>query len=412
MEQVIASIDIGSDTIKLIVCEYFNNHYNLLACANTKAEGIKKGLITNPDLASKSIQKAFNEVEEMLGIKIKKVIAIVPSYQSEYKIIKGSSNINEIVTEKNIRETFKNAIRQNLNTNLEFITAIPIDFNIDGTKKTKNPKGLQGENLTSRMMMITTPKKNLYSVASILESLGIELVDVSTESICDISVFKNENIEKEVSAVINIGAEKTSVSLYNKGIPVGTKIITMGGKNVDSDIAYMYRIDVEKAKTIKEKFALATKKTSNPKDFYETENLSGDKIKINQQEVSEIAMARYEEILTLAKNEISLLTNRPVQYIILTGGVSNALNISYLASDILGRNIHLGKINLIGVRNNKYSTALGNIIYFINTLKLKGQTFTMLKEDDMEVLSSPDKQLNHTSNESMLGKVFGYFFGE
>lgn len=348
----------------------------------------------------------------MLGVKIKQVIAIVPSYQSEYKIIKGTSSINEVVTEENIKDTFKTAIRQNLNTNLEFITAVPIDFTIDDIKKTKNPKGLPGKKLTSRMMMITVPKKNLYSVASVLESLGVELVDVSTENISDISVFKNENVEKSVSAVINIGSEKTSVSLYNKGIPVGTKIITMGGKNVDSDIAYMYRIDTEKAKTIKEKFALATKKSSNPKDFYETENLSGDKIKINQQEVSEIAMARYEEILTLAKNEISLLTNRPVQYIILTGGVSNAINISLLASDILGKNIHLGKINLIGVRNNKYSTALGNIIYFINTLKLKGQTFTMLKEDDMEVLSSPDKQLNHTSNESMLGKVFGYFFGE
>ena len=67
-----------------------------------------------------------------------------------------------------------------------------------------------------------------------------------------------------------------------------------------------------------------------------------------------------------------------------------------------------GNIKLIGVRDNMYSTAIGNIIYFLNTLKLKGMDYSMLSEDDMDKLSSPKSN----NNETVLGKVFGYFFGE
>ena len=36
----------------------------------------------------------------------------------------------------------------------------------------------------------------------------------------------------------------------------------------------------------------------------------------------------------------------------------------------------------------------------------------MISQDDMEELSSTKKNLINVSNESMLGKVFGYFFSE
>ena len=36
----------------------------------------------------------------------------------------------------------------------------------------------------------------------------------------------------------------------------------------------------------------------------------------------------------------------------------------------------------------------------------------MISNNDMEVLSSNKKNVINISNETMLGKVFGYFFGE
>ncbi len=413
MEHVYASIDLGSDTIKIVVCELFKNRLNLLAAASAPASGIKKGLITDPLKVKEAIEKALKEVEDMLGIKITKVLATVPSYQAEYKIIKGECQVlGDTITAKDINNAYKASLKGAISSDKEFVNIVPVDFKLNDKTVMKDPKGFPASKLLARAMLIMTPKKNVYSVASVLESLGIEIVDISVSSVGDMNCFKNEKTENSIGAIINVGAEATTVSLYNKGIPVGTKIIGMGGKDIDSDIAYMYRIDINEAKKIKEKFALAHKRGANINDTYEATNLNGEKVKINQLEVSEVAMSRAEEILTLAKNEINLLTNRPIQYIIVTGGVANMLNFEYTAQSVFGNIAQIGSINTIGVRNDKYSTALGNIIYFIGMLKLKGQNYTMLSNDDMEVLSSPDKHFINTSNDTMLGKVFGYFFGE
>ena len=409
MEHVYASIDIGSDSIKLVVCDLYQNHLNLLAATSVPSRGIKKGLIVEPEYVKKSIALAFKDVEDMLGIKIKKVIANVPNHMAEYKIIRGECDIpGDLITSHDMINSYKAGIRSNLLPNEEFVTVVPIDFKINGKTIMKDPKGFPGKRLMGRAMMVTTPKKNVYSVASLLESLGIEIVDISVGSVGDISCFKNESLDKSISAIINIGSDITMVSLYNKSIPVSTKIIGAGGKDIDRDLAYMYKISVDEARKIKENFALAHVRNADKLDVYETLNNDNVKIKINQLSASEVVMSRINEILTLAKNELNDLTNKPIQYIIVTGGMSNMLDFEYCIHEILPE-ASKGAVKLIGVRNNKYSTAIGNIIYFLNTLKLKGMNYSMLSEDDMEELSSPR---DNTNDDTMLGKVFGYFFGE
>ena len=88
--------------------------------------------------------------------------------------------------------------------------------------------------------------------------------------------------------------------------------------------------------------------------------------------------------------------------------MSDVINVT----DIFGKNVIIGNVKLVGIRNNRYSSAVGNIVYFINKLKLKGKEYTMVTKSEEEELSSVHKSFINISNESMLGKVFGYFFGE
>ena len=97
---------------------------------------------------------------------------------------------------------------------------------------------------------------------------------------------------------------------------------------------------------------------------------------------------------------------KKLDYIILTGGITNLNNFSDVSRDIFGNCVIIGSVNLTGLRNNKYSQSIGNIIYFVNKLRLKGKNYSMISSDDVETLSSPKK------TSTMLGKVFGYFFGE
>ena len=414
MKHIYTSLDIGTDTIKIVVCELYQNKLNLLAANNYKAEGIKKGLITDPELATKSIKNAFNEIESMLGIRIKKVITSIPSFNAEYNIIKGSlkiTNEDNKITTNEVIKVLEIAVKSNPYTSREMITVLPIDYSVDDKSFIKDPKGMTGEVLGCRAVLVTTPKKNVYSVIGLLENIGIEVVDISLNNIGDLYAFNNNYFNDKIGAIINIGHDITTVSLYNKSILVKSSIINQGGKNIDSDISYMYKISMDNARKLKTKFALAHKKNANVNDVVEVKGDIVEHLKINQFEISEIVMSRLEDILNEAKKEINLLTSRKIDYIIITGGTSNMLGFEYIVRDIFGDNANIGNIKLLGIRDNIYSSAIGNIVYFISKLKLKEMDYSMITDDDMYQITSVNSRKLSTSD-SMLGKIFGFFFNE
>ena len=121
-------------------------------------------------------------------------------------------------------------------------------------------------------------------------------------------------------------------------------------------------------------------------------------------------MARLEEILITARKEINILTKHDVDYLLITGGTSNMANFDLIAKEVLGNDTKIGEIKLVGLRHNKYASAIGNIVYFINKMKLKGKMYSMISKDDSQMLSTSKKSL--FSEDSMIGKVFGCFFDD
>lgn len=412
MKHIYTSLDIGSDSIKVVVCELYQNKLNLLASSSFISKGIKKGLIMNPEEASKSIRGAIERVEEILGIKIDKVVASIPSYFSEYSIVKAEipiENDDGIVTHDDIKHVLEEAVKSFKDDEKEIVTLLPIDFKLDGETGIKEPFNVACKELGVRAVLVTTPKKNIYSVVGLLESIGIETVDISTNPIGDLYAFKNKNIDKTIGAIINIGSETTTVSLYNRGIIVKSSIIHMGGKNIDNDISYMYKTDYETANDLKLHFALGHKRNASTGDMYEIKTAYDDELRINQYEISEVVSSRLEEILNLAKKEINILTSKRIDYIIITGGTSNMSDIEYVANDVFGKDVSIGNIKLVGIRDNKYSSCVGNIVYFISKLKLKGLEYSMVNNEEASKLASIRKSYQEINNEKMLGKLTEYF---
>ena len=407
MKHIYTSLDIGSDSVKIAVCELYQNRLNLLAATTIKSSGIKRGLIFDVELASKCIDKAFNDISDMVGFKIDKTIVSVPSYLAEYSIIKGSVDIDNgsVITSGNVMKSLEVAIKNKKLESREMVTVLPIDFKVDDDIAIKDPVGLKGKKLSARAVLVSVPKKNVYSVLGVLDSIGIEVVDISINNIGDMYSFRNKYFENGISAIINIGGDTTSVSLYNRNVIVKSALLNGGGRNIDTHISDYYNIDISVARKLKQKYAYASKKHAKSNDFVTCTDNSGKNIKVNQYELSEIVEDNIKDILNLAKNELNNLTSKRIDYIIITGGMSNIAAFEYAAYDIFGKNINVGTMKMIGVRNNKYSSVVGNIVYFISKLKLKGQNYSMIDDGD------DTKSISKTPD-STLGKIFGYFFSD
>ena len=67
------SIDLGSHSIKIVVSEKVNDKFYVLASTKVRSMGIKKGIIKDKSLALESIKQAVLDINNSLGIEIKKV---------------------------------------------------------------------------------------------------------------------------------------------------------------------------------------------------------------------------------------------------------------------------------------------------------------------------------------------------
>lgn len=411
MRKIIASLDIGSHTIKLVVGEIVKNKLNILACVDTPARGIKKGFIVNPESAIEALADVFKKGEEQMGLPIKKVIVSVPSNGIDCFLSEGYTSITnpeKVITSNDLVRSLQAAVYNKVLDNQELVTILPTKFLVNDTVVTDLPVGMKAEKLKVKAVVVTVPKKNVTPIIRCLERIGVNVVDVTTGALGDYYEFKDNKNSSEVGAVINIGASKTTVSIFNKGIITASEIIDIGGDNIDYDLGYVYKINRKDSLYIKENIALADKNMAQASESVIVEDKNGDKIKINQYSASEIVMSRLEEILNLAKKQINLLTKKQISYIIITGGVTETTEFKDIVSYIF-KDATVGNVLEIGARCNKYATSVGLIKYYDSRLRLRNRDFSIFSIEEQENLSGIHKKVNINDN-SILGKLFGYFF--
>ena len=392
MRKIYTSIDIGSDTFKFLVGEAYQNKINVLAATTVKAKGIRKGLIVDANLAVNAIKDGIKILNEDLGFEIKKVIVNVPDYNVNFMYVTGKINVDGVIDNSAINKVIKDSVYNKLDKDYELVTVVPLDFVIDGVEGNTYPAGKEANILESKGIMISVPKKNIYTVLSVMAGAGLEVEDITISGLADYAQVKTPKIDNKVGAIINLGHETTNVSIINHGKIMNTETIQLGGINIENDIAYVFGTNIIDARTIKEKFATAHKRFTNLNDTFELTNNLGNLVKLNQLEVTEVVQSRLAEILKLAKKQINLLTKKEVEYIIITGGLTEIKSFKNLVYEILGKDVIIYLMDEVGIRNNKYTTCIGMIKYFIEKMTVRGKDYSMISLDDEELLLTPDEK--------------------
>ena len=392
MKKIYTSIDIGSDTIKFVVAELYKEKLHILHSSSIKSKGIRKGLIIDSNLMVNSIKDGIKVVSNDLGFQIKNVIVNAPSYNAKFMYVTNKIEINEEITTEDINKVIKSSVYGKIDSDYELVTVLPLEFVINESDSVEYPVSLKANTLEIKGIMITVPKKNIFSVVSVMESAGLEVVDITLSGLSDYSEVKRDNIKNKVGAIINIGHDITNVSVFNKGKLMNTEVLQIGGHNVEKDIAYVFGINVIDARTIKEKFSFAHKRFVTLTDTYEIKNNDEKLIKIGQLEVTEVVMSRLTEILNYAKKQILLLTKKNIEYIIITGGTTEMKYFKNLVYEILGKDVIIYLMKDIGIRDNKYISAFGSIKYFIEKMTIRGKDYSMISPLDEELLLTPESK--------------------
>lgn len=411
MNEIYASIDLGSDSIKVVVCEKIQQNYHVLACTSSPSSGIKNGFVVDMKAATNSVKNAVREVNEMLGTNVTKVVACVPPSECSMDIVGASCDVEDYnnITGRDVSNIFLDAIKGLNLEDEELVTAMPIHFNIDEEASVHDPKGMKGTRLSSRVVVSTTPKEPLYRILEVLRLAGLETIDICYSSYGDYYTIKDKKYDELVGAIINIGAESTNISIFNRGIQIKNGVVPVGSHNVDKDLTYVYKCSLEESKHIKECFSVADSLYADGNDYWKVRLDKNTEKEVSQVGVSKVVESRVREILNVAKNEIKNLTNREIRYIIVTGGLTELSGFHYLVEKELGFVARTCEITTMGIRSNSFSSSFGAIKYFNEKLDFRGKQYKMFDEDSIQeiVARGPQDVVDYINNE-----VFNHFFDD
>lgn len=409
MGQIYAGIELGTDSVKIVVLEKLHGKFHVLASVHSPSDGVSKGQVVDIKKCVSSVRGALKKIDDMLGIKIIKVIAAVPAFGCTMDIAVGAVEVvdSTAITGEDVNRVLKDALTGRISEDSELVTAVPISFTVDEKENIRDPKGMAGAMLETKVVIATLPKEPLYRILEVLKLSGLETIDIAFTSTGDYYAVRNSRLQKEVGAIINIGEESTNVSIFNKGIQIKNAVLPVGSKNVDRDISYIFKIKEEDSRRLKEQFAVSMQAYADRNDIASVP-IGNDKKEISQVGISKVVEARIEEILNLAKNEIKNLTNREIRYIIVTGGLSELAGFQYLVESVFGIIAKVCNISTMGLRHNRYSSVIGVVQYFDDKMSLRGKDVSMISEVDQDILISPDDKTINSDN--IISKVFGHFF--
>ena len=407
--QLITSLDIGNEEIKVIVASAFDNKCNVLASTSIRSSGIKKNTIYNEKKLRESVKLAILKTEEKIGMKIKEVILLIPSNTAKMTIETGLIDIKDnIVRGSDIKRALADAKKDTFDDTRELVSVLPISFTVDDNISVSNPIGEEGNKLFVKAVVSTSLKSEIYPLISIVSSLGISIVDIVHKSQADYYTVSNNSLDRKLGCVINLGGDVTTVSIFNKGIMIKNSYIPLGSSSVDKDISFVYKVDIKTARHLKETFALAVPRYADKYDSIDVVTLENKSITVTQSEISKVIESRLNEILKLAKNEINRLTKREISYIIVVGGISELAGFNYIVEDVLSRNASCLDMQQMGARHNKYTSAFGAIKYFYKKCLLTEEDISMFPQDVVETFLSPKKR--NTGSENIVSKFLHHFY--
>src|SRR5699024_6568757 len=130
MSQIYTGIELGTDSIKVVVLEKLHDKFYVLASVCSPSDGVSKGQVVDIKKCVSSVRVALRKVNDMLGIKIVKVIAVVPASGCVMDIAVGSIEVEDssYITGRDVSRVLKDALVGRIDETVELVTAIPISF--------------------------------------------------------------------------------------------------------------------------------------------------------------------------------------------------------------------------------------------------------------------------------------------
>jgi len=373
LSRTVLAIDIGSTKICAVIAQIDNdNSIAITGAGITKAQGLRRGSITNIELASRSIKTAVEDAKRVAGSDITSAIVSMSGAYTKSLNSNGIVNIQtkEISFKEIERVMHTSLYNANIPNEYEVLHALPFNFKVDDQDFIEDPLGMNASRLEVETHIITTQKSNLNNLKKAVQGAGVDVENIVLNSYASSIATLNED-EKELGvAVIDMGGNTSNIAIHSGNSIRYNEFLGVGSNHVTSDLSMALHTPLNVADNVK----LTYGSLLNPSNDLIEIPVIGDvdnTHEVSLDVVHNVIFARVEETLMILAQfiENSGLKDQIGAGIVLTGGFSKMEGIRDLAIATFGSMpVRLARpVETDGLfdslRGAEYSSAIGLIMY-------------------------------------------------
>ena len=352
-------LDIGTNSIKVLVAEHRNGELNVIGVSNAKSKGVKDGIIVDIEAAATAIKSAISQAEEKAGISIKSVNVGLPGNLLQVEPTQGmipvTSDTKEI-TDQDVENVVKSALTKSMTPDREVITFIPEEFIVDGFQGIRDPRGMMGVRLEMRGLLYTGPRTILHNLRKTVERSGVQVENIIISPLALVRSVLNEGEREFGATVIDMGAGQTTVATIRNQELQFTNILQEGGDYVTKDISKVLKTSQKLAEGLKLNYGEAYPSLASNETFQVEVIGEVEPVEVTESYLAEIISARIKHIFEQIKQELERrhLLDLPGG-IVLIGGNAILPGVVELAQEVFGVGVKLYVPNQVGIRNPAFA---------------------------------------------------------
>src|SRR5580698_188745 len=253
-EDLLTVLDAGSSKIRVLVAELHEGALRYRAHSVVNAAGMRKGLISDLQPASRAFNQAATEAEQMAKAVIANcVIGIggphVRGVNSRGGISLGT-RLREI-TREDVRAAVDRARSISLPPDREIIHLLPQQFILDEQPGIHDPIGMVGNRLEVNLHIATCSASAQQSIVTCANKAGLEVTETVFEAIAAAEATISADERELGVCLMDIGSSTSELIVFFEGSVAHTSVIPIGGDHFTNDLAVGLHVPPPEAEFVK-----------------------------------------------------------------------------------------------------------------------------------------------------------------
>lgn len=370
---ILVGLDIGTTKVTVILGEISSDgRIDIIGIGTSPSRGLRKGVVINIEATVSSIAAAVQQAETMAGCEIGSVYASISGSHIKSFNSHGIVGIKKReVSQFDIQRVIEAAKAVAIPLDREILHVLPQEFIIDDQDGIREPLGISGVRLESRVHIVTGSVASAQNIVKCANRCGLTVQDIVLSALVSGKAVLSAEEQELGVCLVDIGGGTTDIAVFHNGAVKHTAVISVGGNHITNDIAAGLRTPLASADEIKCRYGTALVSLVNKDETIEVPSTGGRTARVLSKAVlSEIIEPRVMEILNMLQRELlraecdHFLTSG----LVLTGGSASLNGIAQAAEQVFNLPVRVGLPQGVSgltdlVRGPEYATALGLVLH-------------------------------------------------